>query len=502
MKRRLYINSITSLVYQTIVIISGLIIPRLILVYYGSAINGLVQSITQMLSVISMLDLGVGAVVQAALYKPFADRDYDKVTVIISAAQKYFRIIARCLVGYVVFLVFFYGFVRSNDNNFLTSTGIIVSVAMGYFAQYYFGICNTMLLNSDQKVYVSTIINLFTLVISTIVSIALIVNGASIQFVKLFSSIIFLARPIFLSYYAKKNYNITMLKGVSLNVIPNKWSGLAQHVATILTASIDNILLTIFSTFQAVSVYNVYVMPLNAVRNMIEVTSTGYKSFFGNLIAKEDVDILESEFDTYETFMHLCVTMVFTSILVVLIPFVLLYTKGIKDVDYYDLSFCVSITIAYTMYTLRLIYSNVIFAAGKFKETQKYCIIECIINLVVSLSLVIPLGLTGVAIGTCLSSGYRMIASACYLKKDILFRSNRKLIKHIVVDAVCVIISVVVLTRFNVRSDIVLHWFFDSIVVFIICVVICISVHCIFYREFLSVLATQFKRFVQRNSHR
>ena len=94
MKRRLRYNTITSLVYQITVIVSGLILPRLILVYYGSSVNGLVQSITQMLSIISMLDLGVGAVVQAALYKPLADNDEVRVSAIYSAARKYFRIIA------------------------------------------------------------------------------------------------------------------------------------------------------------------------------------------------------------------------------------------------------------------------------------------------------------------------------------------------------------------------------------------------------------------------
>lgn len=73
-KKKLILNSVTSLLTQLMTIICGLIIPRLIISAYGSQVNGLVSSITQFLSVISLLDLGVGAVVQTALYRPLAER--------------------------------------------------------------------------------------------------------------------------------------------------------------------------------------------------------------------------------------------------------------------------------------------------------------------------------------------------------------------------------------------------------------------------------------------
>ena len=52
-----------------------IILPRLILVAFGSDVNGLVNSIDPFLRIISLLDLGVGAVVQSSLYKPIAEND-------------------------------------------------------------------------------------------------------------------------------------------------------------------------------------------------------------------------------------------------------------------------------------------------------------------------------------------------------------------------------------------------------------------------------------------
>ena len=68
-KKKLALNTVTSLSLQIITIICGFITPRLFLSAYGSEVNGLVQSVTQFLGVISFLELGIGQVIQSELYK-------------------------------------------------------------------------------------------------------------------------------------------------------------------------------------------------------------------------------------------------------------------------------------------------------------------------------------------------------------------------------------------------------------------------------------------------
>ena len=78
--KKLALNTITSLGLQVVSVICGFILPRLILESFGSDVNGLVNSITQFLGVITLLDLGVGAVVQSALYKPLADNNTNMIS--------------------------------------------------------------------------------------------------------------------------------------------------------------------------------------------------------------------------------------------------------------------------------------------------------------------------------------------------------------------------------------------------------------------------------------
>ena len=77
MRRSKYfvLNTLASLANQVIVVICGFILPQLILNYYGSSVNGLIQSITQFIGLVGIFDAGMGVVIEACLYKPLAEGD-------------------------------------------------------------------------------------------------------------------------------------------------------------------------------------------------------------------------------------------------------------------------------------------------------------------------------------------------------------------------------------------------------------------------------------------
>ena len=135
-------------------VISGFILPRLILGTYGSEVNGLVDSITQFLGVITLLDLGVGAVVQSSLYKPLAENDEDSISRIFVSATKFFRRLATILLVYIVILIFAYPFLVNKSFDFSFTALLIGAISISSFAQYYFGIVNSLLLSADQRGYV------------------------------------------------------------------------------------------------------------------------------------------------------------------------------------------------------------------------------------------------------------------------------------------------------------------------------------------------------------
>ena len=154
-KKKLALNTVSSLIYQAIAIICGFILPRLILGFYGSAVNGLVSSINQFLQIIAFLELGLGAVVQSSLYKPLYEKNYDQVSKIWVSANKFFRRIAMILLIYVIVLIVVYPLMINSEFDFWYTAFLILAISISTFAQYYFGIVNQLLLNADQRAYIS-----------------------------------------------------------------------------------------------------------------------------------------------------------------------------------------------------------------------------------------------------------------------------------------------------------------------------------------------------------
>ena len=84
-------NVISTLLYQVVVIVMGLIIPRLYLENFGSEVNGLVSTVKQVFVYLMLLEAGVGLASQQALYKPIATDDKDKINGILSATKVHYN---------------------------------------------------------------------------------------------------------------------------------------------------------------------------------------------------------------------------------------------------------------------------------------------------------------------------------------------------------------------------------------------------------------------------
>lgn len=150
-KKRAFYNLITSIVLQIVSIICGLIVPKLIIATYGSNLNGLINSITQFLSYITLLEVGFGPVILSILYKPISNKDKSKIKRILKSSESFFRKISFIFIIYIIILCIIYPvFINSNyDNLFIISLIIIISLST--FAEYFFGLTYSIYLQADQK---------------------------------------------------------------------------------------------------------------------------------------------------------------------------------------------------------------------------------------------------------------------------------------------------------------------------------------------------------------
>lgn len=485
--KKLKINSLVSLLNRIVILVSGLILPRYILRYFGSEVNGLVASINQFLSIITFLDMGVGSVVQSALYKPLAEKDNRQISVIFEGAKNYFRRIAYVLILYVIGLIIFFPLIINSPYDYLPTVFLIFALSISMLGQYYFGIVNELLLNANQSGYVQLSSEIVVAILNLIASILLITQGYSIQIVKLASGLIFLFRPLFLSYYVNKNFDLEDNIKITKDPLPQKWSGMGQHIAYTIQDSTDITILTLFSTLENISVYSVYNMVIRAIRLLFTSLTTGMTPFFGDLLANNEINLLNNYFTKIEWLLHTTAVFLYGMTIMLINQFVLLYTSGVYDVDYYAPVFSVLIVIAYVIYSVRTPYRMMIFAAGHFKETQISSFIEASINIVISLLLVNNFGLIGVAIGTLISTAYQTLYLVMYLSKNIVYRPKKLFLKHIIIDAITLALMMFtgkqILNLFNINSFI--NWIIVAVILGIIFILIILIINYIFYKNTL-----------------
>ena len=492
--KKLIFNTLTPIIVQVLTVLSGLILPSLRLACYGSEVNGMISSITQFLSLISFLELGVGAVVRSALYKPLADNDTVEVSKIITSAQKFFSKLAYILLVYIAFLCIVYPIVVSTHFNSIYIITLILASSINLFAQYYFGIVNRLLLTADQRGYIQYTLQAITIVLNFIIWIVLIKCNAPVQLVVLGSSLVYLISPVYMKVYVDRFYKVNRHERYDTEPIVQKWNGLAQHIAAIVLDYTDTIVLSLFASLTDVSIYSMYQLVVINIKNMYLAAMNGVQALMGDMIARKEKERLEGFFGLVEWITHTVTVLIFGCVLVLLVPFVVTYTRNITDANYYQPIFCFLLVIAYTAYCIRVPYNIAILAAGHYKQTQHIFIIAAIMNLSISIIMVKHFGLIGVAIGTLIAMIYQTLHMVYYLSKNILNWPIRIFVKQVFVDVLSMVIGYFATSWIKISNLNFGVWFIMAVEVFAIWFVICLLINAVFYRRYLIRL----KQLIQR----
>ena len=405
------INTISSLILQLLSIINGFIIPKLILMYFGSEVNGLVSSLTKFLSYVALLEGGITGVVMASLYKPLTNNDEKKLSSIVNTTIRFYRKIAY------IFLVY---------------TIILIILSITSFVQYSFSLTMKTLLNADKKVYIVSLTQSILLIFNIILSYISLIIYPSVHVFKLLSAIIFLIQPFVFNFYVKKNYRLDKKAKEDEELLKSRWDGFSINMAAFIHTNTDILLLSLFTDMTTVSVYSVYALVGSGLRTILNFLSYGIKPTIGQLYAKEKYIELDQKMDIYEYLVFFLVFLLFSVASFLLCPFVMTYTKNITDANYYQPIFGIILMLSEGFNLIKNAHVDLAYAANKFKEIKIPCYIEAIINIVISLILIKPLGLTGIAIGTLVAMIYRMIFHVWYTNRKLIKRPQKIFYKKII----------------------------------------------------------------------
>lgn len=453
MKRssRTKLNIATSVLLQVVSGICGLILPRFVLQCFGSEVNGLVASVTQLLSYAVLLEGGIGGVMKAALYKPLANEDEAGVSALFFHISQTFQKIAVVFVCCAVTLsICMKFFVETQYDWFFVFSMVLILSAHTFFS-YYVSMPHRILMTADQKLYIIQFSQIVATVLNLLLCLLVMHLGGSIHMVKLTSVGVFLLNPLVQRLYVKRHYKL------SRNIAPDgsrpipKRDGVIHHLAFFIHRNTDVVILSLLGSLQTVSVYTVYNTVIHVLEQLLGSISSGISGLVGQLIARKEIAELNRVVDRYEACNNALATAVATVCAILILPFVSIYTGGVTDAQYYQPVFAMLMIAGSYAYSIRHPFGCVVAAAGHYKETKAGAIGEVAINLAVSLLLVKPLGLVGVALGTFAAMAFRTVHTVWYLSKNLLHRPMWKFMLKLACN---LLVSGILINRIPVWVDI------------------------------------------------
>ena len=323
-------------------------------------------------------------------------------------------------------------------------------------------------------------------IIAVVVSIKLF---PELHFVKLCSVLLFAIQPVAYSHYVKKHYKLYKDVEPDKNSLAQRWACFGQNFAYFIHSNTDVVVLTFFSDLKEVSVYSVYLLVIKNLQSFFKAFSNAFNPMIGKAIAVSDYKQANKYMKTYEFAVSNIATIIFGCCIYLLPSFVLIYTHGVTDTNYYRVLFSTIIIMAEYIYCIRAPYESVIYAAGKFKETSNSAYIEASINIVLSVILVFKFGLEGIAVGTFIGMLYRMIYWIWFINKDIMPYPISNIVKRLSLSIGTIMISCLIVSALDTTgSPTLILWIKNGVLCFAVFCAVTVILNLVFDKEmFLAI---------------
>lgn len=403
-------NTLATGLMQITAMVSGFIVPKIMLVFYGSEINGIVTSIAQLISYLTLLEAGLSGATVFSLYKPIAAHDTYGINRILAAAKNlYYKTghIFSCMVVLCAALYPF--FVHSTTLDYGNLFLLFLILGVNGVLEFYTLAKYRALLTADQKTWVISLANMVQIILNVLIIGSLAYAGFSIVIVRAAAVGAIFIRTFLLWKYCRDHYDFLDFTAPPNNsAMSQRWDALYLQVLGAIHQGGPILIATFFLSLLDVSIYAIFNLVILGLNAILGIFMTGLTSGFGDLIARGEKEAFQKAFNEFEFIYTIGITIIFSIMFFVYQPFISLYTKG-SDISYYYPIFAFLMTLNGFAYNIKNPFGMLVISAGKYKETRMPTTIQGTIELIGGIILSLVWGLNGLVLGSLLSNLYRDI---------------------------------------------------------------------------------------------
>ena len=255
-------------------------------------INGLFSNI---LSMLSLVELGIGSAMGYALYQPLAKDDKEKITSLMALYKKSYNIIGIvvALLGIMMIPLLQYIIVKPQqivENIYIIYLVYLFNTASSYFFSY-----RSALLIAAQKNYIVSGVNYAITTIVSIIQIPILLITQNFMIYLICQSIGVFINNVIVSMWAKHDYPYIEKKNVKpitkkekRQMAVNIKALTINKIAAMLVNNTDNIVITYFNGLISTGVISNYTLLTGTLGSITSQLFNGITASVGNLNAVEN----------------------------------------------------------------------------------------------------------------------------------------------------------------------------------------------------------------------
>lgn len=398
-------NVIVAFISNAITIIASFIAQMFFAKYLGKEYLGLNGLFTNIVSMLSIVELGIGTSLVYHLYKPLAEKDYEQIKSLMHFYKKSYALIS--------IIIFILGIIMLPFLKLLVETTLPINVYIVFMLFVVESSCSYLLsykrsiLYANQENYIINIIKIvYVLCLNTAQIIFLAITKNYIIY--LVMKILFrLLENLLITMYANKKHPYIKDKDVRKidknlrNDILKKVKGLFLHkIGGYIVLGTDNIIISKFINLVSVGIYSNYTLIINGIKSLFSQVFNSITSSVGNLLIEKKYEKSLTIYKNIQFINFWLACFCSISFFIISKSFISIWL-GADFVFNDKIVFVLMIQLYLDIYGYTIgAFKN---GGGLFYEDRWVSIIQSIVNIIFSIILVLKLGIIGVIIGTILS---------------------------------------------------------------------------------------------------
>lgn len=460
------INVMVATLSQPMMLVLSFITRAIFIKTLGNTYNGLNGLYTNLLSVLSFAELGIGGAVAAAMYLPVANQQYDLINALLIFFKKVYRLIGLVVLTIGVGLSFFLGFFIKGELPDYAQLGFVLFVFNA--ALSYWMVTSQTLLAADQKNFINAGLKFTCAVLFQGLQILVLLEWHNFLLYLIVQIINTFSLNLIITVLVRKHY--PFIKSSSSQLIPKKILATLKHnifgmmsakFGGIVLSGSDNIILSAFIGLTIVGQYSNYMIIITGIVSLMNVIQAGLTASVGHLSAKN------SKKKQIDTFFQLFAGSSLLTVALVLgmsLFFDSLISFWLGSSYIFNQNTTILLIMMFYTNQIRQISISYITAYSLFWPLRYKSLIEAGVNLFLSLILVgkYQMGVNGVLIGTIVANvGINFIWEG-YIVQSLALKNRMKhylwqLIKVTVLTIVVVIMSTIIKHEISI-NQVLIKW--------------------------------------------